>query len=796
MKTRPLAIVALLYISGILLARYVPGALVPLAAAFVFASFLLKWCGALHLPMIILLAGFVTYSARYAVVREDDLRAMFGEVEEIVRVRGELIEAPVVREFPGRTRTNYSTSAAVRVSEVNRGERWEAARGVVMTSSSGVLGEEFRPGAEVEISGVIRPPPSAVAEGLFDYREYLYHQRIFHQLRADAGEDWRLMSVASFSFRKVTDEFQKWAQGQLARGLPQDQTLELIWAMTLGWKTGLDGTVAEAFMKTGTMHIFAISGLHVACIAGVLVFALRFAGFTRQHCGWIAIPLLWFYTIATGWQPTAVRSALMSTVLILGWGMKRPTDMLNSTAAAGLLILMFEPEQVFQASFQLSFLVVASMGLFLPVLEVLRQKALAHDPFLPPQLRPKWQQRLDKPVRVVTTNFTVSLASWIGSLPLVAWYFNITTPISLLANLLAVPLSSIALTTSLMSLVFFPLGPLFNWISYIFMKATVWVTYGFAEISWGYYHVPKPGALFFLLYYSAVFTAFALPHLDKAKRIWVAALPVALALTWCVSLLPRDPVKVTMLPISGNPVVLDMPGRGRDLLVDCSDEHGSEFVLKRYLRAQGIGTVANVLVTHGDINHAGGYELVWREFTPKSIFTSGARARSPTYRQMIRELEKGYLQWHKVRRGDEIAGWTVLHPGENSFARADDNSVVLRGEIHGWRILLLSELGRAGQRELARSGQDLRADIVITGAPEQDEPMEADLLAHIQPRMILIGNTAGFVNARAESRLMQRLRKTGIPTFSTSRHGALNLEIDSEQCVVRAASGRELIIRK
>ena len=90
---------------------------------------------------------------------------------------------------------------------------------------------------------------------------------------------------------------------------------------------------------------------------------------------------------------------------------------------------------------------------------------------------------------------------------------------------------------------------------------------------------------------------------------------------------------------------------------------------------------------------------------------------------------------------------------------------------------VLSELGRAGQRELARSGLDLAADIVICGAPEQDEPIEADILAAINPRLILVGNTAGFVNAAAESRLVSRLRKAGVPVFTTTRHGALSLSL-------------------
>src|SRR6185295_7198734 len=97
---------------------------------------------------------------------------------------------------------------------------------------------------------------------------------------------------------------------------PQDESLRLLWAMTLGWKTGLTQEVAEPFMQSGTLHIFAISGLHIALIAGILVSLLRVLQVPRGACGLVVIPLIWFYTAATGWQASAIRSTLMMSIII------------------------------------------------------------------------------------------------------------------------------------------------------------------------------------------------------------------------------------------------------------------------------------------------------------------------------------------------------------------------------------------------------------------------------------------------------------------------------------------------
>src|SRR5688572_4638753 len=113
----------------------------------------------------------------------------------------------------------------------------------------------------------------------------------------------------------------------------------------------------------------AISGMHIALIATILVTFFRFLQLPRPVCCAAAIPLIWFYTAATAWQPSAVRSSIMMTIVLLGWCLRRPSDVINSLAGAGLLILLWDPLQLFQASFQLSFLVVLSLALLVPPLE-------------------------------------------------------------------------------------------------------------------------------------------------------------------------------------------------------------------------------------------------------------------------------------------------------------------------------------------------------------------------------------------------------------------------------------------
>jgi competence protein ComEC len=301
---------------------------------------------------------------------------------------------------------------------------------VIIVTTPGVLDRNFFAGQPVEISGVIEPPPLPVAEGLFDYREYLRTRGIYYQLKAGSTNDWRL-GAAPLARAPLTDRFLNWSQRTLALGLPvEDEPLRLLWAMTLGWRTAFTGDISEPFLRAGTMHLFAIDGLRIALISGMLVALLRVLQISRAWSGLVAIPVIWFYTAATGWESSAIRAAVMMSIVLGGWALKRPGDTLNSLAAAGFIILLWEPRQLFEAGFQLSFFVVLIIALMLPPLNRISDRLLQPDPLLPEALIPHWRRTLTGTLRRLSRYAALSLAAWVGSIPLAAKYFHLFSPVS------------------------------------------------------------------------------------------------------------------------------------------------------------------------------------------------------------------------------------------------------------------------------------------------------------------------------------------------------------------------------
>jgi beta-lactamase superfamily II metal-dependent hydrolase len=130
----------------------------------------------------------------------------------------------------------------------------------------------------------------------------------------------------------------------------------------------------------------------------------------------------------------------------------------------------------------------------------------------------------------------------------------------------------------------------------------------------------------------------------------------------------------------------------------------------------------------------------------------------------------------------------VLHPSR-SFPRADNNAVVLRSEIHGWRVLLLSGLGALGRNDLLERGEDLRADILFYGLAEPDEEIDAAILEAVAPGLVIIGQVdAPFKRAKPRD-LLKCAQRTGAVVLKTSNENAITLKLAQGECRVETQEG-------
>lgn len=265
---RPLLIPALCVAAGIGAAEWIPEDFG--TASFLAACLGLAMAGlwrrgfGVGLCLALFGAGALSYQATQWPLDPDDVRGRIDGRGELGRIRGILTETPSVRLTERRGQWMERTVVRLRVTGWRPGEGdWERASGQVLVSSLGVPDARFFRGQSVEIAGLVSAPPGPAAPGLFDYATFLRRQGVGLQVRCEAPGDWELGPGAT-DVIPWSERFLTWARGRLSEGLPDDGATRLIWAMALGWRTGLAGDVDDGFMRSGTLHVFAISGLHIA----------------------------------------------------------------------------------------------------------------------------------------------------------------------------------------------------------------------------------------------------------------------------------------------------------------------------------------------------------------------------------------------------------------------------------------------------------------------------------------------------------------------------------------------------
>jgi len=792
---RPLVAVVFAYAAGLLLAQIYqppPGALFAVSFFLLVVVLVLEKLRWFLIWPLLALVGWTNFVARTAVVSPNDLRTLLGHDAALVAVRGTLAETPRLKITVRGDEEKWRSVVRVRMGEIRRGNDFQPAAGEILVSTPDVLGAKYFAGQPVEISGVIAPPEPPLAEGLFDFQNYLATRGIYYQLKTESTNDWKLLAP-TLPAPPLTDRFLNWSRGTLALGLPnEDEPLRLLWAMTLGWRTAFTGDIGEPFLRAGTMHMFAIDGLRIALLSGMIVTLLRVLRLSRAWCGALAIPTIWFYTAATGWEPSAIRASVMMTVVLGGWALKRPGDLLNSLAAAAFIILLAEPRQLFEASFQLSFFVMLIIALMLPPLNEFFDRLLQHDPLLPDELVSGRKKCLRWLARKLARYCGLSFAAWMGSLPLAAKYFHLFSPVSTLANLFAVPLGTFALMANLGALICGHWLPwfteLFNHAAWFFMVAMTWVSVEAAKIPGAYCYVPEPSLATIALYYLVLIAAFS-GWFTTRRRIFsgVAILFFIGGIYGWQGQSARAENDLTVLPLNGgHAVFVDAAGRQDDWLINCGNENAVNFTLKNFLRAQGVNSLPRLVLADGNARNCGGAKMLNELFGIGELWTSNVKFRSAAYREALAEFEDrdpgGHPPGsrHKIMTvGETIGCWQVLFPSlTNTFSKADDRPLVLRGTFQGTKILLLADLSRAGQSDLLASAGDLRADIVVAGLPADGEPLCDALIDAIQPKLMVIADSEFPATRRASRALHERLAQKQVPVVYTRTAGAVKIVVN------------------
>ena len=310
-------------------------------------------------------------------------------------------------------------------------------------------------GSLVSVEGVLAPT-AALASDSGGFAGYLKASGVGFQLSRGVIES---VDDSIGGWRLQFNRIQKWAHGCLTRGIdPNAAPTRSYVAMMLGKKNELEDDRKELFLKSGALHLFAISGLHIGIIAACGHATLVLLRLPRR---WIPIPnltLIAIFVLATGGAPSAWRALLMIACYYLCVASKRQAASLNALVLSALICLLVDPRQLFLAGFQMSYATVAAILLYgVPLAERLTDR---WKPFraIPRKAWSLPQTKFYEAGRFVINSFAISLSAFLASSALSIAYFQTLPILGILANIVLLPLAFLAIVAGFLAILFGGVG--------------------------------------------------------------------------------------------------------------------------------------------------------------------------------------------------------------------------------------------------------------------------------------------------------------------------------------------------
>jgi ComEC/Rec2-related protein len=219
-----------------------------------------------------------------------------------------------------------------------------------------------------------------------------------------------------------------------------------------GRRVFLSQQFKENLIRTGTIHIIAVSGLHAGIVAGIIIAMLKLFGCPRYRWFYILAPILITYTLYTGARPSSIRACLMLLIFYFSNVINRKSDVLSTVAISAFVILIINPVELFDLGFIFSFATVLGLILLFPPVYGFFERKPRFNPidFVPEP--PPEKNFLSKVITFVKVMFVVSLVAWFVSMPLTIYFFGRVVFVAPLVNVLVVPLTFCLILTGIISL--------------------------------------------------------------------------------------------------------------------------------------------------------------------------------------------------------------------------------------------------------------------------------------------------------------------------------------------------------
>ena len=567
-------------------------------------------------------------------------------------------------------------------------------------------------------------------------------------------------------------------------------------ALLLGEGSTMTAADWDKYMRTGVIHVLAISGQHLVVLGLFLWWGLRLLRVRQRQGAWLVALFLLAYALLTGGRPPAMRSAITVCAIAAAVVLRRRVLPANAFALSWLAVAVLNPADLFGAGCLLSFLSVAMLYWGTRWSDEADVDPLQQ---MIEESRPAWQRALRGFGRLVRENYAISLAIWLAVTPLAASRYHVVAPCGIVLGPPLTLLTSVALLAGFMQLLaaalWEPLTLLFAPLVHYSLAACEWLVDLAERCPGSYFHVGDVPEWWLWIFYLALLLFLTQPALRLRWRWAVPAATAWLCLGFAIASvrLPADEMRCTFLAVGhGGCIVVETPD-GRAMLYDAGAMAGPDCARRQiapFLWQRGINRLDEVFLSHADLDHFNGLTSLIDRFPIGQVTCTPTFAQKDTegVQFTMTELERRGIPVRIVAAGDQLVSGDValdvLHPPPSGPpGNENTRSMVLAIHHAGRTLLLTGDLEGAGlQRVLEMPAR--RVDVLLAphhGSAKANSPA---LAAWAKPRVVVSSqglndsttaqksytpNGAQYLTTAAQGAVTVRIRRGGmvVETFVT-----------------------------
>ncbi|KAF3977290.1 MAG: DNA internalization-related competence protein ComEC/Rec2 [Methylococcales symbiont of Iophon sp. n. MRB-2018] len=627
--------------------------------------------------------------------------------------------------------------------------------------------EKIKSGQHWQFTVKLKKPHGRVNPGGFNYERWLFMQNIGATGYVRANPLPRLIFTPPVV--QNIDSIRQFISDKLDHLLGDLKNKGLIKALTIGDKQGLSKLQWQIFRDTGTVHLLAISGLHIGLVSAFAYFLLlRINSILairspQQIAALFAIALAIFYAALAGFSLPTQRALVMLSIAFAAIIWQRNISTIHILSMALLAVLFFDPPAVLSAGFWLSFLAVALI-VFCLAGRLLKSGY--------------WNATIK--VHCITA---------MGLSPLLVFYFQQISIISPLANFLSVPvISLLVVPLCLLGVVLIFVSPLFSIPVFncadLILQGLNWFLSEMALLPFATVTLAAPPVYVIGL---AVFGVFLLFSPKGIPARWLAFLFILPLIFQSVEKPETGEVEISLLDV-GQGLSAVVQTKNRLLLFDTGAKFSEQYdmgdaVVVPFLKHKALKTIDMLIISHGDNDHIGGMHSILKYAKVNKLLTSVSE-------QLVPDAQSCYAGQSWL--WDQVLFEILSPPLNKKLISKNNNSCVLKISAGENSLLLTGDIEENAEKWLIKhAAAQLSSDVLVAPHHGSKTSSSLDFLQHIQAKFVLI--PAGYRNRFLfpHRQVLERYKKMNAVVFNTANDGALIVELNPNKIAVESIRSKQ-----